>query len=75
MAILMVRSTTDITEYYPVVPSFRTSVTGLALRSEDSLCRSSAFDSWCGFGDGRDESYGLVHVAAGLGSRREWCVG
>jgi hypothetical protein len=71
---LVVRGTTSITEYYPVVRRIHVSVTGLALGCEQRLGRLPPLDALGGLWYYRDKCDGLVHAPAGLGSCGQWGV-
>jgi hypothetical protein len=75
MAVLVVRSTTGITKYYPVVRGIDVSMTGLALGCEQRLGRLPPLDALRWFWYYRDECDGLVDTSAGLSSRGQWGVG
>lgn len=68
MAVLVVRGTTRITEYYPVVGGIDVSVACFALGREQGLGRLSSLHALRRFWYDRHECDGLVHAAAGLGA-------
>lgn len=71
VAVLVVRSATCITEYYPVIARVRLAMARLALCSQHCLCGPSPLDTLCWLGDGGHKDDRLVDAATRLGARWE----